>query len=546
MPPFTGGWSPSPERYGGGEGNSEEPLVQRIFESLVAQRGSAYTSNPLSIVGAETMAYARAIAFDAWGANQRLANSFIPSRMTAATGMLQRWEKIFGVPPLPGDTELVRRARVAAAWAKIGQTNAIQPVVDALQAAIAPIYVGLVHQSSASGVSFVNGISNVVATGTAPPVVTFSGTPLDNFQIQVNVTSGGPLGASLFEWSYDGGRTFPITGAPTAASVSLGFGTPDTGVVVHFSSGTYATDNVYAVTVLPQILWTSTLAHLDVQVTYAGAGYHNTDGSPNAAFYALSANIPSILDEMLPSWATYSWFVNSSHGTMEFRLDEKNLDLEAFGPTDPHPFPVAIPGLAFRYRSDTGVAPGSTFTWSDISGNGHNATQGSATSPPTLVSSGGLHSLPYLQWGALTKLTATYSVVQPTEVFCVVTTSSAASNQYMLDSGVNVLIVRMLSGNGDVSVGGTEVVGSAVTQNAGTALDAQLNGASSSIALNGGTPVTGGSSSSDGSGTITIGGYGGGTGFGLQGAFYEIFAYSRILTAPERALVNTYLTGRYL
>jgi hypothetical protein len=339
--PFSGGWSPSPERYGGGGGaGGSEPLVKRIYESLSSQRGSAYTANPNSFVGVETMAYARSIAFDAWGANARLANSFIPSRMTAATGMLQRWEKIFGVPPLPGDTELVRRARVAAAWAKFGQSNAIQPVVDALQAAIAPIYVGVVHQNSANEVSFVNGISNVVATGTAPPTVTFSGTPTDNFQIQLNVTTGGGLGAGVSKWSYNGGLTFPATGVAIPAAVlpsltgdvPLAIGTVNTGITAHFTVGTYATDNVYALTVLPSRLWTSTLAHVEVNVSYAGAGYHNVDGSPNAAFYNLASNIAPILDEMLPSWATYSWYVNNSHGTIGFILDDAhNLDIEAFG-----------------------------------------------------------------------------------------------------------------------------------------------------------------------------------------------------------------------
>lgn len=329
--PFSGGWSPNPERYGGGDGGGSEPLVKRIYESLSAQRGSAYTANPNSIVGVEMMAYARSIAYDGWGVNARLANSFIPSRMTAATGMLQRWEAIFAVPPLPGDTEPIRRARVAAAWAKLGVSNAIQPVIDALQAAIGPIYVGIVHQNIANAVSFTNGISSVVATGTAPPGVTFSGVPLDNFQIQLDITTGGGVGAAAFKLSDDGGLTFPVTGAIAAPSVHLTVGAVDTGISANFPAGSYATDNVYKVTVLPSQLWTSTLAHVEVQVTYGAAGYHNVDGTPNAAFYALAAEIGPILDEMLPAWATYSWFVASSHGSIGFFLDEKNLDLEAFG-----------------------------------------------------------------------------------------------------------------------------------------------------------------------------------------------------------------------
>src|ERR1019366_1858093 len=319
--------------------------------------------------------------------------------------------------------------------------------------------------------------------------------------------------------------------------VPLAIGTVNTGITAHFQPGTYATDNVYQITVLPAILWTSTLAHIEVHVSYAGVGYHNPDGTPNAAFYALAANISPILDELLPSWATYSWYVNSSHGQMEFLLDEKNLDLEAFGLGSSASFPSLISGLAFRYRSDTGVTPGATFTWADISSNGHNATQSSGSLQPTLVGSGGLHNLPYLQWGVNDALAAAYSVVQPLEVFVVFTTTTPASNQYLLDSGVNVLLVRLLSGNADVFVG-VGVVGSSVSAGAALILDAQLNGASSSITLNDGSPVTGGARSANGSGTITIGSYGGGTGFGLLGAYYEIFAYNRVLSASERTLVK--------
>jgi enoyl-CoA hydratase/carnithine racemase len=65
--PFTGGATPSPERYGGGEGNSNVPLLQRVYESIAAGRGSAYDQvwPPSTAVGAENMALARAIAVNA-------------------------------------------------------------------------------------------------------------------------------------------------------------------------------------------------------------------------------------------------------------------------------------------------------------------------------------------------------------------------------------------------------------------------------------------------------------------------------------------------
>jgi len=323
VPPFTGGWSPSPERYGGGEGSSDEPLVQRIFESIAAQRGSAYSTSPTSIVGIEMRAWARAIAFDAWGVNARLANQFIPSKLTAASGMLQRWERIFAVPPLPTDTEPVRRARVAAAWASTGQPNSVQPVISALQAALGPVYVGLVHQTALTETSYTGGLSNVVATGTTPPTVTISGTPTGLDYFEIDITTGGALGAALFTWKRHGATI--ATGQTTSAAFTL----PGTGVVVAFGAGppNYATDNVYKFTTNPQVPWLSSLAHVDVQVTQNVAGYNNA-GAPNAAFYQLVANVAPILDEILPAWATYDWFIQDSASVSAFKLDERNLDLE--------------------------------------------------------------------------------------------------------------------------------------------------------------------------------------------------------------------------
>lgn len=328
--PFTGPFTPG-ERYGAGEGNSDAPLLQRVFESIAAQRGDAYDQTTLSKVGAENMAYARAVTFDGWGTNQRLANGFDPQRMTLASGMLPRWERIFGINPLPTDSEVVRRARIIAAWAKIGQTNAVQAVTDALSAALGPVFVGVNHQTYATGLSIVNGVQIVQSAGTTPPVVTLSGTPTDNFIIQMAITTGGARGTALFKWSINNGGSFVATGVSTAATVALTSGIIVTGLTANFSAGTYATDNVYTALTSPGTPWTSTIAHLAVQLTQTVTGYHNTDGSPNAAFYQEAAAVAPILDQMLPAWSTFSWYVNSSHSAREFRLDERDLDLEAFG-----------------------------------------------------------------------------------------------------------------------------------------------------------------------------------------------------------------------
>jgi hypothetical protein len=325
--PVFGGWSPSPTEYGGGANGSSVTLLQRVFESIASQRGDAYSQSPASIVGVENMAIARAITFDGWGANQRVANNCNPSRASLVTGMLQRWERILGTPPLPGDSEMTRRARVVFAFGQIGDPNTIQPVVDALQVVLGPIFVGVVHQNLTNELSYTNGISKVASSGTTPPFASFDGAPVGSYRFWIQITTGGPLGTALFQWSINGGATFLGSGLTTASTVYLG----TTGIAAHFSSGSsYVVGDVYAFSTAPGVPWMSTISHIGVQVTFAPAGYHNLDGTPNAQFYNLVAGIVPILDEILPIWTTFDHFVTNSHGVLGFRLDERDLDLEAF------------------------------------------------------------------------------------------------------------------------------------------------------------------------------------------------------------------------
>lgn len=92
-----------------------------------------------------------------------------------------------------------------------------------------------------------------VAGGTAPPVVTMTGTPLvGSNELALQTVTPGPLGSAAMKLSLDGGQTW---GAPfvTAASVNL----PGTGITADFAAGTYSADNVYrCATPCPeQVLW---------------------------------------------------------------------------------------------------------------------------------------------------------------------------------------------------------------------------------------------------------------------------------------------------
>ena len=135
--PFFGGATPFPLRFGGGV-----PRLQRIVESLAKQRGPLYSTNPQSAVAVENNAYARVIDRDVYGANERLANQFDPTR-TTADGLLPRWETVFALTPSPKDTEPERRAALVAAWQRFTRSNDAQGVSDTIT--------GVLGQPSAPG-----------------------------------------------------------------------------------------------------------------------------------------------------------------------------------------------------------------------------------------------------------------------------------------------------------------------------------------------------------------------------------------------------------
>jgi hypothetical protein len=330
--PFTGGWSPSPEKTGAGLFGRSPPLLQRVFESIAAQRGSAYDQTLTTAVGVENLAYARAITYDVHEASRRLANEFIAA---TGAGLLPRWEKIFNVPPAPGDTETVRRARVAAAWLRIGAANPEQAVSDALTAALGSLFVSLEHQDTSNYLSYQAGITPVVATGTTPPTVTITGTPLFAANPYIAITTGGALGTALFKWGINGGASFLQTGETTAASYPLTYGLTVTGLTASFSSvGSYAVNNTYSMYCDPAVPWMSTIRLIGVLLTIPNGYQVGAIGSniPNAAWYAaVGANRP-ILDLILPADCTYNAYIHDSAGNIGFLLDDpSNLDNCAFG-----------------------------------------------------------------------------------------------------------------------------------------------------------------------------------------------------------------------
>ena len=322
--PFTGGACPSPERTGGGVGLGNKPLVQIIYESIAAARGDAYDQSwpPATAVAMENFAIARAIAFDGYGANDRLVNNFFPDSMTAI-GLLPRWEAIFDAPPGPGDTEPIRRARIAAAWAKFATGNSIQPVIDAVSGVLGPIFTGVVEFTPANAVAWWPGLSGAVGevSTTSAPFATLIG--LANV---LNAAYGMTITLSNASNAANNGTFFAIRGYHSTSSVDIlnaAAVAPDYGVGGVFGSPTIAW------TINGPTAWSSTIAHVDIQCSIP-PGY-GSGQSPNGLWYTAVGQARALLDEMLPAWMTFDLVLPSSDGMLDFALDEPDLDLEVLG-----------------------------------------------------------------------------------------------------------------------------------------------------------------------------------------------------------------------
>jgi hypothetical protein len=140
--PWFGGSCPFPLRFGGGT-----PLIKTLARSIAAQLGTAFdTIDTSTLLYVELQAEARVLAA-AWRQNERLGNQSDPFRMT---DFLPRWEKIYGLYPLPTDTMSKRRAKIAVAMARAGYADGGTIFATCLAYLGASVFVGLVNTPSSS------------------------------------------------------------------------------------------------------------------------------------------------------------------------------------------------------------------------------------------------------------------------------------------------------------------------------------------------------------------------------------------------------------
>lgn len=300
-----GGFSPQPERYGGAR-----PTVEFILRSLNAQMGTAYDVTAGSPVFMRNLALARCLA-DVWDTSERMANQFDPYRMSE---FLPRWEKILGIIPLPTDTDVARRQRVQAKFARMGRMPTAQAISDQLTRVLAPITFVIVTDTAATAeIAWPYAMGRIYSLGTSPPTVTVSGVPTGTERLKVIIDGAGTLGVATFQWSLDDGGSYSAS-TPTAASFPI----PGSPLTLAFSAGTYSTDNIYSSQAYPDS-WTSTTALISIQCTKPTA-------MTEAEFYQRLGEAWVVLDDYMPAWGTF----NFSRGEGFYLDAEANLDNARF------------------------------------------------------------------------------------------------------------------------------------------------------------------------------------------------------------------------
>lgn len=190
--------------------------------------------------------------------------------------------------------------------------------------------------------------------------------------------------------------------------------------------------------------------------------------------------------------------------------------------------------------------------WRDRTVQLRHVSQATSTKRPILNTSGGVNGHPFLRFdGADDWLRGTWTQAQPLTRFVVaVIERDAGDSGVTLCDGATDIIQRLYIGSGspgDVRISaGTEIGagGATVTQTAIHRFVAVYNEASSSITVDDVSHGTGNAGAGTAGGLI-IGAQGSQVAGFASADVYEIIEYYGALSAPDLALVNTYLKNRY-
>jgi hypothetical protein len=220
-----------------------------------------------------------------------------------------------------------------------------------------------------------------------------------------------------------------------------------------------------------------------------------------------------------------------------------------FGDVNPGWTPASLgAALVAWYRSDLGThLSGGTITqWDDQSGNGYNLAGGVA---PIYSASGGANNRPYLSaTGTQYLVNASLPAASGAATWIVVmrpTVSNPGGNfTFAASPGPTYEFYQHVGTNNLRLYAGAEVCDTAITPGTDNVVEIVWNGATSSIAVNGGAPNVGNTGGTFPTGQLSVFATTGG-GNPATGYIYEFFAVNRALTGPERASLLTYINYLY-
>jgi hypothetical protein len=182
--------------------------------------------------------------------------------------------------------------------------------------------------------------------------------------------------------------------------------------------------------------------------------------------------------------------------------------------------------------------------WSDKSGNGWNATQGTASLQPKIFydATNGFNGKPILKFDAVNDYleTASLTLNQPRTDFVVAVRDSGftAGQRLIYNNPTNGEL--FFNGSNTVTSNSGALLSATQADGSFHVITAVQNGSSSSVRVDNGTPVTGNNGTSNISNqTISIGGSSGG--FTLRGRIAEVITYNVALTTQQITDISRYL-----
>lgn len=221
----------------------------------------------------------------------------------------------------------------------------------------------------------------------------------------------------------------------------------------------------------------------------------------------------------------------------------------AFSPLSLSPHGLWLPDPALLFKEDEGTgsisATEAVGYMTDQGSGGNHLIQATASARPTYQTSGGKH---WLQSATNDFLTATRALAQPSERISAWRILTLAANTTLLggDNGSNFPALYVDAGGTELRVfAGTELTGQAVpAQDVDFVVTERHNGASSRIAVNNGSYVTGDVNLSPGAVLTLFAGNAGADQF-IVARCYGIFELAgATLTDAEIAQLRTYFAAR--